>query len=248
MLRNSGRLIVADDDGDGDDSGEWIMSYADTVTLLLCFFIIFFAEFKKKSDKDLILDLSKNVNQSSDESDTGRMRAETLSKIESEVRSELAQFEVKKVKLGILRRRKEILVRLYERDFFHIGSYLLKDNGKKVLEEVSKLLIPHQEKILLRVEGHTDSLPVNPLSPYKTNLNLSSLRASQAANVLIKNGLGENKIRVVGFGSANQIVKDRMPASEGGDYLPKMGLKNRRIEIRIQTLDENADKFVDVGR
>lgn len=248
MLRNSGRLLVADDDGDGDDSGEWIMSYADTVTLLLCFFIIFFAEFKKQSEKDLIMDLSKNLTQSDDESDTGRRRAETLSEIESEVRSELAQFEVKKIKLGIVRRRKEILVRLYERDFFHVGSYLLKDNGKKVLEGVSKLLLPHQDKILLRVEGHSDSLPVNPFSAYKTNLNLSSLRASQAANVLIASGLTENKIRVVGFGSANRIVDDRLPASEGGKYLPKMGLKNRRIELRIQTLDEKADQFIDAGR
>ena len=248
MLRNSGRLLVAEEEGDGDDSGEWIMSYADTVTLLLCFFIIFFAEFKKKADKDLILELSKNINQSADESDVGRKRAETLSEIESEVRSELAQFEVEKVKLGILRRRKEILVRLYERDFFHVGSYLLKDNGRKVLESVSKLLLPHQEKILLRVEGHSDSLPVNPFSAYKTNLNLSSLRASQAANVLIANGMIENRIRVVGFGSASMIVNDRMPASEGGKYIPKLGLKNRRIELRIQTLDEKADQFVDVGR
>ena len=240
--------MIPDDDEGGDDSGEWIMYYADTVTLLLCFFIIFFAEFKKKSEKDLLLDLSKNINQSADESDSGRKKAETLSEIESEVRSELAQFEVKKLKLGIVRRRKEILVRLYERDFFHIGSYLLKENGKNVLKVVSDLLRPHQDKIILRVEGHSDSLPVNPLSPYKTNLNLSSLRASQAANVLIDNGLYENKIRVLGFGSANRIVDDRLPASVGGKYLPKMGLKNRRIEIRIQTLDENADKIVDVSK
>jgi chemotaxis protein MotB len=248
VQRNSGRLVIADE-GDGeDDSGEWIMSYADTVTLLLCFFIIFFAEFKKQSEKDLFLDLSKNLTQSDDESDAGRKRAETLSEIESEVRSELAQFEVKNVKLGIERRRREILVRLYERDFFHVGSFLLKENGKNVLESVSKLLIPHQEKILLRVEGHSDSLPVNPLSAYKTNLNLSSLRASQAANVLIADGMIENKIRVVGFGSANRIVEDRMPASEGGDYLPQMGLKNRRIELRIQTLDEKADQIVDARK
>jgi chemotaxis protein MotB len=169
-----------------------------------------------------------------------------LSKIESEVRSQLAQFEVEEVKMGIMRRRKEILLRLYERDFFHIGSYNLKNNGKRVLSEVATLLRPFQDKILIKVEGHSDSLPVNPFSPYKTNLNLSSLRASQAANVLISNQLREDRIRVVGYGSARPLVSDREPANEGSSYIPEKGLKNRRIEVRVQVTEDEADNFVDL--
>lgn len=253
VLRNSGRskLSISDDDGGGDDSGAWIMSYADTVTLLLCFFIIFFAEQSKKADDNVLMKLGKDMEKqqsfSMDDKEKGRKRAEMLSKIESEVRSELAQFEVKKINLGIQRRRKEILLRLYERDFFHIGSYNLKSNGYKVLEGVAELLKPYQDKLLIKVEGHSDSLPVNPMSPYKTNLNLSSLRASQAANVLIANSLREEKIRVMGFGSARLLVADRSPASEGGGYLPAKGLKNRRIEVRVQIADDDADKFIDMG-
>lgn len=253
VLHNSGRGGVAatDDEGGGDDASAWIMSYADTVTLLLCFFIIFFAEQSKKADRDVLMDLGKTMEksrgESSDDKESGRRRAQMLSKIESEVRTELAQFEVKKINLGILRRRKEILLRLYERDFFHIGSYKLKSNGYKVLEGVAGLLKPYQNKILTKVEGHSDSLPVNPMSPYKTNLNLSSLRASQAANVLIANSLVESRIRVVGYGSARPLVNDRSPSSEGGKYMPQEGVKNRRIEIRIQVVEDEADKFVDLG-
>lgn len=195
---------------------------------------------------DLSSQMQNNPGESVEDSEKGRKRAEMLSKIESEVRSELAQFEVKKVKLGIQRRRKEILLRLYERDFFHIGSYKLKPNGNKVLEGVAGLLKPYQDKILIKVEGHSDSLAVSPWSPYKTNLNLSSLRASQAANVLILNQLGESRIRVVGYGSARPLVDDRAPASEGSSYLPSKGLKNRRIEVRVQIADSEADQFVDL--
>jgi len=247
VLHKKGRssLSIGGDDEGGGGGNEWIMSYADTVTLLLCFFIIFFAETNKAKDKDVLMEMSQNFNSKAEE-DKARERAEMLSKIESEVRGELAQFEVEEVNLGIVRRRKEILLRLYERDFFHIGSYLLKTNGQNILEEVSQLLKPFQDKVLLKVEGHSDSLPVNPFSRYQTNLNLSSLRASEAANVLIANGLEEQKIRVVGYGSARKIAEDRLPASEGGAYLPKEGLKNRRIEIRIQTLEDKADEFVDL--
>lgn len=257
MLHNKGRsnLVISDDDGDGDDSSEWIMSYADTVTLLLCFFIIFFAEQSKKAENEVLLQLSQEVKEKVNPSDTEtdkekqRRRAAMLSKIESEVRSELAQFEVKKVNMGISRRRKEILLRLYERDFFHIGSYKLKTHGYEVLKNVAGLLAPFQDKVLVKVEGHSDSLPVNPFSPYKTNLNLSSLRASQAANVLILNNIKESRLRVVGFGSARQLVKDRAPASAEqpmGEYLPDKGLKNRRIEVRIQVAEDEADKYVDL--
>ncbi|MGH1467263.1 MAG: OmpA/MotB family protein [Bdellovibrionales bacterium] len=253
MLRNSGRsgLSVSDDGGGDEDANAWIMSYADTVTLLLCFFIIFFAEQSKKADQDVLIELGRDMKKSQGDSaeDEGknRMRAQMLSKIESEVRSELAQFEVKKVNLGINRRRKEILLRLYERDFFHIGSFNLKPNGYNVLEGVAELLKPYQDKILIKVEGHSDSLAVNPMSPYKTNLNLSSLRASQAANVLILNQLSESKIRVVGYGSARPLVNDRSPAGEGKfKYIPEKGLKNRRIEVRIQIADDEADGFVDL--
>jgi len=243
---------VSEDTG-GGDANEWIMSYADTVTLLLCFFIIFFAENAKKAEEDVLFNMSKKMKietekeaLSEDEAEKGRKRAEMLSKIESKVRAELAQFEVEKVKMGIMRRRKEILLRLYERDFFHIGSYNLKHNGKRVLNEVAALLKPFQDKILIKVEGHSDSLPVNPFSPYKTNLNLSSLRASQAANVLISNQLSENRIRVVGYGAARPLVADRGPADEGSAYIPEKGVKNRRIEVRVQVTESEADNFVDL--
>ena len=241
------------EDTGGGDANEWIMSYADTVTLLLCFFIIFFAENAKKAEEDVLFNMSKKMKietekeaLSEDEAEKGRKRAEMLSKIESKVRAELAQFEVEKVKMGIMRRRKEILLRLYERDFFHIGSYNLKHNGKRVLNEVAALLKPFQDKILIKVEGHSDSLPVNPFSPYKTNLNLSSLRASQAANVLISNQLSENRIRVVGYGAARPLVADRGPADEGSAYIPEKGVKNRRIEVRVQVTESEADNFVDL--
>lgn len=254
VLRNTGRKVGVTADNDGaDDSEEWITSYADTVTLLLCFFIIFFAEYKKQAEEVVLMQLSKNFKQlqnvTLDDAEAQRAKAAMLSKIETDVRSELAKFEDQEIVLGIMRSRKEVLLRLYENDFFHIGSYALKPNGLKVLNRVSQLIQPFQDKVLIKVEGHSDSLPVSPFSPYKTNLNLSSLRASQAANILIANKISESQIRVVGFGSAQQLVQDRSPSSEGepnGTYIPENGLKNRRIEIRIQVADFAADKEVEL--
>jgi chemotaxis protein MotB len=251
--KRKSRLVIEDTP---EEAEEWMTSYADTVTLLLCFFIIFFAEYKRQADEAIMMQLSKNFkkmqNITTDNIESERAKAAMLSKIETEVRSEVAKFKDEEVELGIVRNRKEVLLRLYENDFFHIGSYQLKPNGLNVLKRVSALIEPFQDRVFIKVEGHSDSLPVGPMSPYKTNLNLSSLRASQAANVLISNKIAESKIRVVGFGAANQLVPDRMPAAEGavsgtvGKYIPENGLKNRRIEIRIQIEDEQTDKELEL--
>lgn len=237
-----------------EEAEEWMTSYADTVTLLLCFFIIFFAEYKKQSEEAVMMQLSKSFkkmqNVTIESPEEQREKAAMLSKIETEVRSEVAKFKVEEIEMGIERSRKEVLIRLYENDFFHIGSYNLKPNGLKVLNQVSQLLKPFQDKVFIKVEGHSDSLGVNPFSSYKNNLNLSSLRAAQAANILIANEIAESKLRVVGFGSSKQLVKDREPAAEGesrGEYIPENGLRNRRIEIRIQIEDEVIDKEVNLA-
>lgn len=249
--KRKSRLVVEDTP---EEAEEWMTSYADTVTLLLCFFIIFFAEYKRQADEAVMMQLSKSFKKMQTitpaDIESEREKAATLSKIETEVREEIIKIKKEQeIDLGIQRSRKEVLLRLNENDFFHIGSYELKPNGKKALNHVSKLITPFQDKVFIRVEGHSDSLPVSPMSPYKTNLNLSSLRASQAANVLISNKIDESKIRVVGFGSAQQIVSDREPASEDGkigQYIPEKGLRNRRIEIRIQIEDAVTDKAVEL--
>lgn len=246
MQRNTGRSFAdLDEGGEEDDTGEWIMSYADTVTLLLCFFILFFAEQDRKNDHDVLTEIMQALKKPTDDSaEGGRQEAQMLSNLEVELRDKLNEFEVKKVNMGIERRRREILLRLYEEDFFHIGSWNLKTKGKQVLAGVAKMLKPFEDAILVKVEGHSDSLPVNPFSAYRTNLNLSSLRASQAANVLITSSISESRIRVVGYGAANLLVQDRSPASD--EYIPEKGKKNRRIEVRIQVDDESADEAIDL--
>lgn len=252
MQHNTGRRLLSPPD-EAEEAEEWMMSYGDLMTLLLCFFIIFFAEYKNQSDEVLKMELGKTFNEVQDmkeeDGEKQRARALMLSQIELQVREEMDLLDVPDVNMGIHRHRKEVLLRLYESDFFHIGSYNLKPNGRRVLNRVAELLSPFQDKVIIKVEGHSDSLPVNPFSSYQTNLNLSSLRASHAANVLISHNINESRLRVVGFGSAKQLVPDRLPASDEGavgKYIPENGLKNRRIEIRIQIMESDADKFMDL--
>lgn len=225
--------------------GEWIISYADTVTLLLCFFIIFYAIEKEKAENELIKELSLKFNENkSEDNNKGNKDFKTLGET---LEAGISNVDGKKLQFEKDSKNNEILLRLYEKDFFEVGDFNLKEDGEKLILKISNILKPYQDKIFIRVEGHTDTLPVSKKAFYKTNLNLSSLRASEAAQVLLDNDFNEKRLRVLGYGSSRPLVKDRAVASNDealGDYLPEKGMQNRRVELRIHVGETNLKDVI----
>ena len=220
----------------GDEEGEWIMSYADTVTLLLCFFVIFFSESKygQDSTQEAIVtvepEVQAKVSEQAVEIDK-QLKSLTTLKYELEARLEkesLKDFEV-------IQSEKDISIRLNERGFFKLGSFKVLPTGQEKLRKIALSLKNMQEDFMIHVEGHTDSRPVNSSSFYSSNLGLSSLRASSAAEFLISRGLIANKVRAVGFGESQPLSIDRTIASDSGHvtYFEEKARLNRRIEIRL---------------
>lgn len=222
--------------------GPWIISYADTVTLLLCFFVIFYAEEKKRSENEVLLEITEKLKTT--ENEKAEQVKATMESISKEVQSGLSQAELEKLEFAKEKKDQEILIRLYEKDFFELGAFSLKEDGKSLIDKVAAKLKPYQDKILIRIEGHTDSLKVSKSAFYKTNLNLSSLRANEAAQVFLAKGVQEARLRTTGFGSARPLVNDRGPSSEGSKYIPENARKNRRVELRIQADSIDLAKVV----
>lgn len=223
----------------GEDEGEWIMSYADTVTLLLCFFVIFFSESKIGQDDEVteVVEMSSTVEADQvltfDEQVKEKKELERLAKLKTELESRLEKESLKDYEL--VQNRKDISIRLNEKGFFNRSSFKILPNGHEKLKKVALSLKNMQEDLMIHVEGHTDSTPVGSSSYYSSNLGLSSLRASNAAEVLISLGLSAEKIRAVGFGDARPVQVDRVTASETGKvtYSEDKASQNRRIEIRL---------------
>jgi len=214
----------------GEEEGEWIMSYADTVTLLLCFFVIFFSESKygQDSTEQEVADFESKV-----EKVEVVESPQDLNKLRIELEARLNKQNLKDFK--VIQNEKDISIRLKEKGFFNLGSFKVLPKGNEALSKVSKSLQNMGEDFLIHIEGHTDSKPVRASSFYSSNLGLSSLRAANAAEVLVSLGLKPKHIRAVGFGDAQPISVDRVIASETGEvsYLEESAKQNRRIEIRL---------------
>ncbi|OIQ46348.1 MAG: flagellar motor protein MotB [Gammaproteobacteria bacterium MedPE] len=116
----------------------------------------------------------------------------------------------------------QIIIRIREKGSFPSGSANLQPRFVPVITKVGELLadIPGE----ITVSGHTDSDQLHT-ELYKSNWELSSLRAVAVAHELVKvRNFNPSRLQVVG-------LADMKPLTEGTDVLSQR--RNRRVEISI---------------
>lgn len=102
---------------------------------------------------------------------------------------------------------------------FESGQNALSEGGKRTLREI----LPSLQGQKLRVEGHTDDVPI-ARSSWGTNLRLSIERAMTVADFLILSGVPTGRVSAAGYGP-------NRPAVDGTTDEARQ--KNRRVEILI---------------
>jgi chemotaxis protein MotB len=112
---------------------------------------------------------------------------------------------------------------------FPSGNAELSDSGKQELDALADVLktiipaIPDDLQWILRVDGHTDRVPINS-ARYPSNWELSTARAVSVVRYLASRGIPEQRMAAAGFSKFHPID----PADTTEAYR-----KNRRIEIKL---------------
>ena len=113
---------------------------------------------------------------------------------------------------------------------FPSGGNELNDAGQAEMKKLAAALldlakeIPSEINWVLRVDGHTDNVPLSGTGRYRDNWELSSARATSVVKFLIANGVPANRLVAAGFG-------EFQPIAEGNDDAAKA--TNRRIELKL---------------
>ncbi|MFL5320183.1 MAG: OmpA family protein [Myxococcaceae bacterium] len=131
-----------------------------------------------------------------------------------------------KVELSELRGR--MTVKMKDKILFSSGSTKLNKEGVDALKKVAEALKAVQGKII-RVEGHTDNVPVDPKGPFASNWELSTTRSLEVVKLLSDNGVPSPMLSAVGYGEFQPIASNSTP---NGRSL------NRRIEIVLAPADQ----------
>ena len=110
---------------------------------------------------------------------------------------------------------------------FDLGSATVNAKGKKELASFAQALkeatssIPEDVSWVLRVDGHTDDLPIRPGGKFLSNLELSTARAIAVVNFLIEQGMPAHLLAAAGFGEFRPLSPGQHTA------------KDRRIELML---------------
>lgn len=116
-----------------------------------------------------------------------------------------------------------ITVRLASQGSFVSGSASLKDEFERLLGRVGKSLSSSKGKV--RVEGHTDNVPVAFSERFKSNWDLSAARSASVAQFFInESGFDQERITVAGFADTKPIARNDSSVGRS---------RNRRIEVIV---------------
>ena len=192
---------------------EWIFTYGDLVTLLLCFFILLFATCVYETRKfKAVAESFKPLPPGSPFMQEGRDSVvEQISK------------EVEQTELGddtrVTVEEKGVVVSFAASATFEPGSTKLTPEATKAMARFSRLvfLLPNR----LQVEGHTDNQPVQK---WGSSWELSGARASRVARFFIDNGMDPKKLTVKGFGQTRPKFSNESPIQRR---------RNNRVEVII---------------
>ena len=115
--------------------------------------------------------------------------------------------------------------------FFASGSATLGERGKQELDKLAQTLseisvsIPSDINWILRVDGHTDQLPINTLR-FPSNWELSTARAVSVVRYLAERGIQPKRMTAAGFGEFHPVDPGQSEAAFQ---------RNRRIELKLTT-------------
>lgn len=113
---------------------------------------------------------------------------------------------------------------------FPSGSNVINPAGTEEMAKLANALldlareIPPEINWVLRVDGHTDNIPLSGNGKYSDNWELSSGRATSVVKFLIDQGVPPNRLVAAGFGEFQPL--DEADTQEARN-------RNRRIELKL---------------
>ncbi|WP_053954928.1 OmpA/MotB family protein [Inediibacterium massiliense] len=225
------------DQYDIDISTNWLITYSDMITIILCFFIIFFSlNAKEMSMLTEIKDsLSKKVSTLTSENEKLKEERNSLAAklfgltdIEKDVvtsKEDFITFLRKNNLLDqvkILENERGLVIRFRDSILFPSAKANISKEGYEVLDHIGEKLKNIDNDII--VEGFTDNLPIRT-KEFPSNWELSVARAIHVVKFLTETkGIDENRISVSGFGERKPIDTNKTSTGRSN---------NRRIEITI---------------
>lgn len=207
-----------------DNIDSWLMSYADMITLLLCFFIIFVSVSEPKKDR---------LNAVTEGMMSQFGSVDLATPFQGVFRTLQAVAETHQIlkDIAIEKGENNLVIELSSLAFYKQKTAEFDPKMEPVLVEIVAAFknIEFMD-YRITIEGHTNDAQVN--NPYyTTNWELSAARAARMVRFFIANGIKPSRLRAVGYAD----VKPKVPNRDmSGNVIVENRKKNERVVIKLE--------------
>lgn len=214
-----------------DNSEDWLGTYADAVTLLLCFFIILFSTSEPKQDN--FKKISQALAAAGFSGQDEEQQEDSFKTLKEEMEVMIEKQNLDQV-VSVEETDDGIQLELSSSSFYHPGSAKFRKEAIPILEQVADILRDFDyDAYEIEVEGHTDDVPIKS-EIYPSNWELSASRATNIVRFFIADGLKPDIMKAAGYADVKPKVPNIDPQ---GNPIPSNRELNRRVAIRIERID-----------
>jgi len=228
---------------------EWMVTFGDMMSLLLCFFVIIvsLSEIKKDEKYQVVMESLRRAFGNSGEIHAipaVAMEPNTLLKKLKEIIVQQKREDGDADDPGIRGKvfrvtdiQEGIHVEIGGRITFDRFSDVLKDESRELIRQVAMRTVGHNT--IIKVTGHATKEPLPASSTWTDDWDLAYARARSVRDVLIDVGIRKERIRLISAGSEAPVKHQAVNEAERA--------LNRRVEIVVTeaTILDYADQGVE---
>lgn len=220
------------------DDEDWLVTYADAITLLMAFFIMLVSF--SKIDLPLFEEVMSGIQQ---EIGLAEAKETTTSEVKTKIEQIVFETGLEQV-VEVQKDERGVTINLTSASFFRPGTAIIKDEAKPMLAKWAEILTKKEYKFfLIEVEGHTDSDPIST-EKFPSNWELSAARAAAVVRFMQGEGVHKFQLKASGFGDSHPKVSEVNPDGTPNEINKA---KNRRVVILLVPMNKQLkETFLDI--
>lgn len=216
----------------------WLLSYADMMTLIACFFILMmaFANYDPIGFTKKTIEVSKHFNKDKYKSSATKLKI---------LEEEIAVHPELKNKLKVSIKNDQLYIKISGSTLFDKGKFQLDEEAKIKVDALIDLIKNKDVNYKIITEGHTNNLPPSSKSPLPSNWALSSARAASIIQRFEYFGFDPLHLVPIGMSDTQPILPNE---NDNGEPIEANQKMNDRVLIKvIQNFNESRKVKMGLG-
>lgn len=249
-------MAGANPEPDQDEAEDWLVTYADAITILMAFFVMLvsFSKIDIPMFEAAMAGISNEIGMGANQSPVQALQMSIQDEVLAMQANEVVNVEVDD---------NGVVLELASGAFFKPASAIIRPQAFPVIDSLYALIDkPEYLYYAVEIEGHSDDEPIS--SPmYPSNWELAGARAARIVRYFIEKEMHPKRLYAISFGDTRPKYPNRERVSRGekdlakkegrpepkGKPIPKNQAKNRRIALRIypMSMDQRASIIKEIG-